>query len=108
METFIGQGPTPGTAPGGGRPTLTAIGLRIAGGDGLNGGAAADSFLLDISLISILLRSKSGFDFSLFTHLYAQNISSNLDACTRGRIVQSWPGVDVGGCASAGCGHACS
>ena len=47
------------------------------------------------------------FDFSLFTHLYAQNISSNLDACARGRIGQSWPGVDVGGCASADHGHAC-
>ena len=34
-------------------------------------------------------------------------ISSNLDACARGRIVQSWPGVDVGGCASADRGHAC-
>jgi hypothetical protein len=69
METFIGQGPTPGMGPGGGRPTLalTASGLRIAGGDGLNGGAAADSFLLDISFISILLSSNSGFDFSLST-----------------------------------------
>jgi hypothetical protein len=67
METFIGQGPTPGMVPGGGRPTLAASGLRIAGGDGLNGGAAADSFLLDISLISMLLSSKSGFDFSLST-----------------------------------------
>ncbi|EMS62052.1 hypothetical protein TRIUR3_12813 [Triticum urartu] len=33
-------------------------------------------------------------------------IGSNLDVCARGRIVQSWPGVDVGGRANAGRGHA--
>uniref|UniRef100_A0A0A9DAB2 Uncharacterized protein n=1 Tax=Arundo donax TaxID=35708 RepID=A0A0A9DAB2_ARUDO len=67
MDTFTDQGPTPGMAPGGGRPILPARGLSTAGGDGLNGEAAAESFLLGISLKSILHSSKLGFDISLPT-----------------------------------------
>jgi hypothetical protein len=54
-------------APGGGRPTLPERGLSTDGGDGLNGGAEADSFLLGISLKSILFSTKLGLDFSLPT-----------------------------------------
>ena len=52
---FIGQGPTAGTAPGPeGRFMFKGIGAeRGMIGDGLNGTAEADSFLLGKSLASL-------------------------------------------------------
>jgi len=88
-DTFTGQGATPGMAPGGGRPTFPERGLSTAGGDGLNGGAAADSFLLGISLKSILLSTKLGLDVALATPtrlpVFVVDAESDIGSILRGR-----------------------